>query len=79
MGCFHVVDGAGERAARVADLYLGRSKGQHQIAKASGPIIGTILFSLLRETLAELGTSYLMVMGAVAIVVMLRAPKGIWA
>ena len=77
MGCFYVVDGAGERAARVADLYLGRSKGQHQIAKASGPIIGTILFFLLRETLAELGTSYLM--GTVAIVVMLRAPKGIWA
>ncbi|MEO0765927.1 MAG: branched-chain amino acid ABC transporter permease, partial [Pseudomonadota bacterium] len=43
-----------------------------------GPIIGTILFFLLRETLADFGTIYLMVLGAVAIVVMLKAPKGVW-
>ena len=43
-----------------------------------GPIIGTIVFFLLRETLSELGTIYLMILGAVAIAVMLKAPKGVW-
>jgi branched-chain amino acid transport system permease protein len=32
----------------------------------------------LRQTLADLGSLYLLMMGAVAIVVMLWAPKGLW-
>lgn len=48
------------------------------IGTIEGPIVGTILFFLLRETLADLGTTYLMVLGAVAILVMLRAPRGLW-
>ena len=48
------------------------------IGTIEGPIIGTLVFFLLRETLADLGTTYLIVLGVVAIVVMLRAPKGIW-
>jgi branched-chain amino acid transport system permease protein len=48
------------------------------IGTIEGPIIGTILFFLLRETLADLGTVYLMVLGAVAIAVMLKAPRGLW-
>lgn len=48
------------------------------IGTIEGPIIGTIVFFLLRETLADLGTTYLMVLGAVAIAVMLKAPRGIW-
>ena len=40
--------------------------------------IGTIVFFLLRETLSELGTTYLLILGAVAIAVMLKAPKGLW-
>lgn len=48
------------------------------IGTIEGPIIGTILFFLLRETLADLGTTYLIVLGAVAIFVMLKAPKGLW-
>lgn len=48
------------------------------IGTLEGPIIGTIIFFLLRETLADFGTIYLMVLGAVAIVVMLKAPKGVW-
>ncbi|MEM1236193.1 MAG: branched-chain amino acid ABC transporter permease [Pseudomonadota bacterium] len=48
------------------------------IGTLEGPIIGTILFFLLRETLADFGTIYLMVLGAVAILVMLKAPKGVW-
>ena len=31
-----------------------------------------------RATLADLGAVYLMILGLVAIVIMLRAPKGIW-
>ena len=48
------------------------------IGTLEGPIIGTLIFFLLRETLADFGTIYLMVLGAVAIVVMLKAPKGVW-
>ncbi len=48
------------------------------IGRIEGPIVGTIVFFLLRQTLADLGTVYLLMLGAVAIVVMLFAPKGIW-
>ena len=48
------------------------------IGTIEGPIIGTLIFFLLRETLADLGTIYLMVLGAVAIVIMLKAPSGLW-
>lgn len=48
------------------------------IGTIEGPIIGTIAFFLLRETLADLGTVYLIALGLVAIVVMLKAPKGLW-
>lgn len=48
------------------------------IGRIEGPIIGTIVFFLLRQTMADLGTLYLMMLGVVAIVVMLKAPKGIW-
>ena len=48
------------------------------IGRVEGPIIGTIVFFLLRQTLADLGSLYLLLLGAVAIVVMLFAPKGIW-
>jgi len=48
------------------------------IGTLEGPIIGTLLFFALRETLADFGTVYLMILGVVAIVVMLKAPRGIW-
>jgi branched-chain amino acid transport system permease protein len=48
------------------------------IGRIEGPIIGTIVFFLLRQTLSDLGTLYLMMLGVVAIAVMLTAPKGIW-
>jgi branched-chain amino acid transport system permease protein len=48
------------------------------IGRIEGPIVGTIVFFVLRQTLADLGTLYLMMLGLVAIVVMLAAPKGIW-
>ncbi|HEY1361087.1 MAG TPA: branched-chain amino acid ABC transporter permease [Xanthobacteraceae bacterium] len=48
------------------------------IGRVEGPIIGTIVFFGLRQTLADLGSLYLLMLGAVAIAVMLLAPKGIW-
>ncbi|WP_395542909.1 branched-chain amino acid ABC transporter permease [Neotabrizicola sp. sgz301269] len=48
------------------------------IGTLEGPILGTLVFFALRETLADLGTLYLIALGAVAILVMLRAPKGLW-
>jgi len=48
------------------------------IGTLEGPIIGTLVFFALRETMADLGSLYLIALGVVAIVVMLRAPAGIW-
>ena len=48
------------------------------IGRIEGPIIGTVVFFIMRQTLADLGSLYLLIMGAVAIVVMLWAPKGLW-
>jgi branched-chain amino acid transport system permease protein len=48
------------------------------IGRIEGPIIGTVVFFLLRQTLADLGAIYLLILGVIAIAVMLKAPKGIW-
>lgn len=48
------------------------------IGTIEGPIIGTLIFFALRETMADLGTIYLMALGVLAIIVMLKAPKGVW-
>ena len=48
------------------------------IGRVEGPIIGTLIFFLLRQTLADLGSLYLLTLGIIAILVMLKAPKGLW-
>lgn len=48
------------------------------IGTIEGPILGTLLYFLLREFLADLGAIYLMILGALAIGIMLTAPKGLW-
>jgi branched-chain amino acid transport system permease protein len=48
------------------------------IGTIEGPIIGTIIYFLLREFLADLGSIYLLILGALAIIIMLAAPKGLW-
>lgn len=48
------------------------------IGRIEGPIIGTVVFFVLRQVFADLGSIYLLMLGAVAIVVMLKAPKGLW-
>jgi branched-chain amino acid transport system permease protein len=48
------------------------------IGTIEGPIVGTLVYFLLREFLADYGSIYLLFLGALAIVVMLAAPKGLW-
>ena len=48
------------------------------IGTIEGPIIGTLVFFLLREFFADLGTMYLLILGVVAIIIVLKAPRGIW-
>jgi branched-chain amino acid transport system permease protein len=43
-----------------------------------GPIVGVIIFYLLQTYLADVGSWYLILLGALAIIVMLFAPRGIW-
>jgi branched-chain amino acid transport system permease protein len=48
------------------------------IGTLEGPFIGMLIYIVLRELLADYGAIYLMLMGAIAIGVMLKAPFGIW-
>jgi branched-chain amino acid transport system permease protein len=48
------------------------------IGTIEGPIIGTLVFFALRELLADFGAWYMILWGAVAVVVMLKAPQGLW-
>lgn len=48
------------------------------IGTIEGPILGTLVYFLLREMLADYGTIYLLLLGCLAILVMLAAPKGLW-
>jgi branched-chain amino acid transport system permease protein len=48
------------------------------IGTLEGPFIGMLLFIFLRELLADYGSYYLILMGVLAIVVMLKAPAGLW-
>lgn len=48
------------------------------IGTIEGPILGAIVFYVLQQELASHGTWYLVVLGAVAIAVVLTAPKGLW-
>lgn len=43
-----------------------------------GPIIGAVIFIMLRSGLSELGPTYLIILGVLGIAVMLVAPKGLW-
>jgi branched-chain amino acid transport system permease protein len=43
-----------------------------------GPIIGTLIFFALRFFLSDFGAWYLIILGTIAILVMLKAPTGLW-
>lgn len=48
------------------------------VGTLEGPLVGAVLFFVLREWLAQFGVIYLVVLGAVAIAVTLFAPQGLW-
>lgn len=48
------------------------------IGTIEGPIIGTIIFFLIRENLADFGEWSFIVLGLIAVVIMLIAPEGVW-
>jgi branched-chain amino acid transport system permease protein len=48
------------------------------IGTIEGPFIGMLIFIVLRELLADYGTYYLILLGLIAIVIMLKAPSGLW-
>lgn len=48
------------------------------IGTLEGPIIGVAVFFVLREFAADWGAWYLILLGGIAVVAMLFAPKGLW-
>ena len=48
------------------------------IGSIEGPIIGTIVFFALQQALAGYGPWYLILLGLIAIVIAIWAPRGIW-
>ena len=48
------------------------------VGRIEGPIVGTLIFFVLRETLADYGAVYLIALGALAILIMLFARRGVW-
>jgi branched-chain amino acid transport system permease protein len=48
------------------------------IGTIEGPIVGTVVFFVLQQTLANDGTWYWIILGLVAISVAIWAPRGIW-
>ena len=48
------------------------------VGTIEGPIVGTVLFVLVQETLAQYGAWYLILLGLLAMVVALRARHGLW-
>ncbi len=48
------------------------------IGTIEGPILGTIVFFVLQQTLSHYGTWYLIILGLIAMVVAIWAPRGLW-
>lgn len=48
------------------------------LGSLEGPLLGTLLFFLMREFLQDLGVWYLILLGALAIIVILFEPRGLW-
>lgn len=48
------------------------------IGTIEGPIIGTIVYFTMRETLNSFGSWYLIILGIFTIIVMIKYPQGLW-
>ena len=43
-----------------------------------GPIIGTVIYFTLLQSLSQYGTTYMLLLGVIAVVMATKAPRGIW-
>ena len=43
-----------------------------------GPIIGSVIYFALLQSLSQYGTTYMLLLGIIAVVVVTKAPRGIW-
>jgi len=43
-----------------------------------GPIVGTVVFFVLRRLLADYGAWYMILLGSLAVLAMMRYPRGLW-
>lgn len=48
------------------------------IGTIEGPIIGVIIYFFMREMLDDFGSWYLIILGFFTVVIMLKAPQGVW-
>jgi branched-chain amino acid transport system permease protein len=48
------------------------------IGTIEGPILGTLIFFVLQQNLASDGAWYLIIFGALAVIIAIWAPKGLW-
>lgn len=48
------------------------------IGTLEGPLIGTLIYFVLRSCFAEFGALYMIILGSVAVLMMLKAPQGAW-
>jgi branched-chain amino acid transport system permease protein len=48
------------------------------IGTLEGPLIGTLIYFVLRGCVAQYGAVYMIILGVVAVVMMLKAPQGVW-
>lgn len=48
------------------------------IGSFEGPVIGTVVFFLIREYLSEIGVWHFIILGALSIAVVLVEPRGLW-
>ncbi len=48
------------------------------VGTLEGPLVGALVFFALQETLSDLGSVYLVILGVIAILVVLLAPRGVW-
>ncbi len=43
-----------------------------------GPIIGTVIYFTLLQSLSQYGTTYMLLLGVIAVVIATKAPRGLW-
>jgi branched-chain amino acid transport system permease protein len=48
------------------------------LGSIEGPIVGTVIFFLLQQTLADRGAWYLIILGSVAVLMAMWVPRGLW-